>query len=52
METFLVLNGYEIDANIDEQEQVILDLAAGKATRQEFVDWLKNHVIYITRHLS
>ena len=52
METFLVLNGYEIDSDIDEQEQIILDLAAGKATRQEFVDWLKNHVIYMPRHLS
>jgi death-on-curing protein len=29
METFLVLNGAEIDAGLDEQERVMLDLAAG-----------------------
>ena len=29
METFLVLNGTEIDASVGEQERVMLDLAAG-----------------------
>ena len=29
METFLVLNGWELAAGVDEQEQVILRLAAG-----------------------
>ncbi len=29
METFLVLNGYEISADADEQEQVVLRLASG-----------------------
>jgi death on curing protein len=29
METFLVLNGYEIDATVDEQEQAILQVASG-----------------------
>ncbi len=48
METFLILNGYEIDSNTDDQEQIILDLAAGKATRKEFSDWLKNHINHIT----
>jgi death-on-curing protein len=48
METFLILNGYEIEATVAEQEQIILDLAAGKLTREAFTNWLKDHVIHIT----
>ena len=48
METFLILNGFEIEATIDEQEQIILDLAGGKVTRQEITKWLKDHVIHLT----
>lgn len=45
METFLVLNGLEIDASLDEQEQVILDVASGKMGRQELTEWLRAHVV-------
>lgn len=45
METFLVLNGYEIDASVDEQERVILQAASGKLTRDALTDWLRNHII-------
>jgi len=44
METFLVLNGAEIDAGIDEQERVILDLAAGRVDRGQLADWLRQHL--------
>ena len=44
METFLVLNGLEIDASIDEQEQLMLSLAAGQLTREDLVVWLHGHV--------
>ena len=37
---FLDLNGYEIEASVDEQEQVILRLAAGELERDEFTNWL------------
>jgi death-on-curing protein len=30
IEIFLVLNGFEIDASVDEQEQIILQVAVGK----------------------
>ncbi len=40
MEVFLVLNGYEIDAPVDEQEVIVLRIAAGEADRQELTDWL------------
>jgi death-on-curing protein len=48
METFLILNGFEIEASIDEQETIILDLADGKLNRENFTAWLNNHIIHIT----
>jgi death on curing protein len=44
METFLILNGSEIDAPVDDQERLILDLAAGRIGRGHLVDWLRQHV--------
>lgn len=44
METFLILNGYEIIADVDEQEQVVLQLAAGEIARDEWIAWLHRHV--------
>ena len=44
METFLVLNGWELAAEIDEQEQLILRLAAGRLKRDEFVAWVQSHL--------
>jgi death on curing protein len=48
METFLILNGSEIEATIDDQEKIILDIAAGKLDREGFTSWLNNHIIHIT----
>ena len=48
METFLILNGYEIIASVDEQERVMLKLAAGKVPRINFSEWLNNHISHIT----
>ncbi len=45
MEVFLILNGYEIDASVDEQEQIILQLAAGEWERKAFVEWLRARVV-------
>ena len=44
LETFLVLNGYEIDAPVDEQERAILSVAAGEMDRVEFTEWLRAHI--------
>ena len=44
METFLILNGFEIDANIDQQERIVLDVASGKLRREEFTSWLGGHI--------
>lgn len=45
METTLLLNGYEINASVDEQEAVILSLAAGELGREEFTEWVNLNVI-------
>jgi death-on-curing protein len=44
MEIFLVLNGFEIVADVSEQERLILDLAAGAISRQELAAWLGEHI--------
>jgi death-on-curing protein len=44
MAVFLYLNGHEIEASVNEQERVILQLAAGHLERSEFTDWLRTHV--------
>lgn len=44
METFLIYNGYEIIANINEQESIILKLASGNLTREEFTTWVKENI--------
>ena len=44
MEVFLLLNGFEIVAPVDEQERLMLDLAAGKMSREQLADWLERHV--------
>ena len=45
METFLILNGFEIDASVDEQEQIILQVASGELERDDFTAWLRAHVV-------
>lgn len=44
METFLILNDYQIHATVDEQEEIILQVAAGKIKREGFADWLRAHI--------
>lgn len=44
MEIFLVLNGVEINSPVDEQEKIILAVAAGKMARDEFIEWVTQNV--------
>jgi death-on-curing protein len=44
METFLLLNGLELRAAVEEQERLILNLAAGHVTREDLTAWLEQHV--------
>ena len=45
MEIFLILNGAEIRAEINEQEATILKVASGATSREEFTRWLRSHVV-------
>ena len=42
-ETFLVLNGLEINASVDEQELLVLAIASGELRREAFVEWLQQN---------
>jgi death-on-curing protein len=48
LEVFLVLNGYELEASVDEQERIILAVAAGEMSRDEFSAWVEHHVVEMT----
>ncbi len=45
MEAMLVANGYELDAEIDEQERVFLELADGQLKRDTFTEWVSQHMV-------
>jgi death-on-curing protein len=45
METFLIMNGFELNADVDDAESVILHLAAGEIERREFNDWVAANVV-------
>lgn len=49
MELFLIFNGFEINASVDEQENIMLNLAAGKIDRIKFTSWLKTHIINLSK---
>lgn len=43
MAVILYLNGWSIEASVDEQERLMLDLAAGNVSRAELTAWLTAH---------
>ena len=45
LETFLLLNGHELDADVDASEKIVLAVAAGQAGREEFLGWIRAHLI-------
>ena len=44
MDVFLLLNGHEIDASVDEQERLMLDVASGAVDRAALAQWLSRHL--------
>lgn len=44
MEVFLLINGFEIEASVD-QERTILAVAAGEMDRETFTAWLRGCVV-------
>ena len=45
MNIFLKRNGWKIRDSVDEQERVILGLAAGRIDRDQLVAWLEKYVV-------
>jgi len=45
IEVTLLMNGYEIQADVDTQEAIILAVAASEMSRQSFLEWLQNNVV-------
>lgn len=45
MEMFLLLNGARLVAEVDEQERLILGLAAGSLSREALEAWIRGHTI-------
>ena len=45
METFLVMNGHEVVASVDESEQVMLDVASGRIDRERLAAWLQARIV-------
>lgn len=44
MEVFLILNGFEIQSSVEEQERIVLQVAAGEMDREAFTLWLHDHI--------
>ena len=49
MEVFLLLNGDEIEANVEEQESAIIGVASGRMSRIELSEWLAKHLVELRR---
>ena len=45
MAVFLDLNGFAIEATVDDQERLMLDLAAGALSRDVLTAWVNAHIV-------
>ena len=45
MELLLLMNGQEIAAAVDEQQETILRVAKGEIRREQFLNWLELHLV-------
>ncbi len=43
IEIFLILNGHELHGDVDEQERLVLGVAAGEIGRERLTEWIKDH---------
>ena len=48
MESFLMFNGYEISASVDEQVELVLGIASGKIDRDAFTAWVRSHIVELS----
>ncbi len=45
IEVTLLMNGYEIQADVDTQETIIFAIAASEMSREYFLEWLQKHIV-------
>ena len=45
VEVTLLMNCYEIQAEVDTQEAIILAIAASDLSKESFLEWVQNHVV-------
>jgi death-on-curing protein len=45
MEVFLLLNGYELQGSVDDQEAIIIGVASGRITRIELSEWVAERAV-------
>ena len=45
MEAFVMLNGFEISASVDDAETEILAVAAGQRNREDLQRWIESHLV-------
>ena len=49
MEVTLLLNGHELSALVDEQEKIILGMASSETSREDFITWIRDHVVKLKK---
>ena len=45
MRSFLIYNGFDIEATQDEKYQFVINIASGKIRLEEIIEWLESHTI-------
>ena len=45
LETLLVLNGFELEASVDEAERVIVEVASGERSRDDLLAWVRRRLV-------
>jgi death-on-curing protein len=45
MEAFLLMNGHELSSSTEDGERVILAVAAGEMAREDFTEWVRQHIV-------
>jgi death-on-curing protein len=48
METFLMLNGHELRASVEESERLILEVASGHVTREQLAQWVAQRLVKVS----
>jgi len=45
LETFLLLNGYELNASVQDAEGIVIGVAAGTHSREDLLEWVRHHIV-------